>query len=63
MHPDFALLGASWELALRADGYAEHTVRSYRRALASLAAHLEQAGHGGVVPAELTRDQVRGWLV
>jgi hypothetical protein len=27
-HPDFAVLTVSWELALRADGYADNTVKA-----------------------------------
>src|SRR5574341_535432 len=61
-HPDFALFGASWELALRADGYAENTVRAYRAAVAHLAAWLA-ATHPDVGPVELDRARVRGWLV
>jgi len=62
VHPDFAILGDSWDLALSADGYARNTVTSYRRALASFAGWLG-AQAPGVAPAQATRDQVRGWLV
>ncbi len=30
-HPDFAALTVSWELALRADGYADNTVKAYQK--------------------------------
>jgi site-specific recombinase XerD len=61
MNPDFELLSVSWELTLRADGYAPNSIASYRAALRSLAAYFatEAPGTG---PAELTRDHVRGWL-
>jgi hypothetical protein len=36
-HPDFVVLTVSWELALRADGYADNTVKAYRKAVQSLA--------------------------
>ena len=36
-HPDFAVLTVSWELALRADGYADNTVKAYQKAVRSLA--------------------------
>jgi len=36
-HPDFAVLTVSWELALRADGYADSTVTAYQNAVRSLA--------------------------
>jgi hypothetical protein len=29
-HPDFAVPTVSWELALRADGYADNTVKAYQ---------------------------------
>jgi hypothetical protein len=35
-HPDFAVLILSWELALRADGYADNTVKAYQNAVRSL---------------------------
>jgi integrase/recombinase XerC len=35
-HPDFAVLTVSWELALRADGYAANTVKAYQNAVRSL---------------------------
>jgi len=62
-HAEFALLGTSWELALRADGYSDSTVRSYRQAVASLAAWLDETGQGDIGPADLGRDHIRGWLV
>ena len=36
-HPDFAVLTVSWELALRADGFAANTVKAYQNAVRSLA--------------------------
>jgi site-specific recombinase XerD len=62
MHPDFDVLTVSWELALRADGYADNTVKAYQRAVRNLAGWLA-AHHPDVGPAELRRDHVRGWLV
>lgn len=61
-HPDFKDLGTSWDLALRADGYAANTLRSYSNALGSLAAWLAEH-QPGVGPADVTRDHVRGWIV
>jgi site-specific recombinase XerD len=61
-HPDFAVLTVSWELALRADGYADNTVRAYQNALRNLADWLAEH-HPEVGPAELERQHVRGWLV
>jgi site-specific recombinase XerD len=61
-HPDFAVLTVSWELALRADGYAANTVKAYQNAVRSLADWLAEH-HPDVGPAELDRDHVRGWLV
>ena len=37
-HPEFAVLTVSWELALRADGYADNTVKAYQNAVRRLAA-------------------------
>jgi site-specific recombinase XerD len=51
-----------WELALRADGYADNTVTAYRNAVRSLAGWLAEH-HPDVGPAELDHDHVRGWLV
>jgi len=62
LHPDFELLGTSWELALRADGYSDNSVRAYQNAVRSLAAWLDRS-HDGIGPADLTRDHIRGWLV
>lgn len=59
MHPDFDLLGTSWELALDADGYARNSITSYRRSLRQLAGWLP----AGVGPAQVNRDQIRGFLV
>jgi site-specific recombinase XerD len=61
-HPDFAVLTVSWELALRADGYANNTVRAYQNAVRSLAGWLAEH-HPAVGPAELNRQHIRGWLV
>ena len=61
-HPDFAVLTVSWELALRADGYAANTVRAYQNGVRSLAGWLAEH-HPKVGPAELDRQHVRGWLV
>jgi site-specific recombinase XerD len=62
LHPDFTAFGDSWDLSLRADGYAENTLRSYRNGLASfgqwLAKHAPDVG-----PIEAGRDHIRGWLV
>jgi site-specific recombinase XerD len=60
-HPDFEVLGTSWQLALEADGYAPNSVAAYRLAVAQLARFLA-ATHPGVGPADLDRDHVRGWL-
>ena len=61
-HPDFAVLTVSWELALRADGYAANTVKAYQNAVRSLADWLADC-HPEVGPAELDRQHIRGWLV
>lgn len=52
----------SWELTLRADGYSESSLRSYRRAVLSLATWLAEH-HPDVGPVDVTRDHVRGWIV
>src|SRR4051812_5723105 len=62
MHTDFAVLATSWELALRADSYAERTVNSYHRALFTFAAWLYEQDPT-VAPDSVTRDHVRGWIV
>lgn len=62
MHPDFAVLTESWDLALRADGYAANTVTSYQRAVRHLALWLAEH-HPDVGPADVTRDHVRAWIV
>jgi site-specific recombinase XerD len=59
MHPDFDTLMTSWELSLRADGYADNTVSSYLRAVADFAGWLDE----GVAPSDVTRDQMRTWVV
>ena len=61
-HPDFAVLTVSWELALRADGYADNTVKAYQNAVRSLADWLAEH-QPEVGPAELDRQHIRGWLV
>jgi site-specific recombinase XerD len=61
-HPDFDVLTVSWELALRADGYAANTVQAYQNAVRSLAGWLAEF-HPEVGPAELERQHIRGWLV
>ena len=61
-HPDFAVLTVSWELALRADGYADNTVKAYQNAVRSLADWLAEH-HPETRPAELDRQHIRGWLV
>lgn len=61
-HPEFTALAPSWDLSLRADGYATNTIRSYRVGLASFAAWLHRE-HPDVGPAEASRDHVRGWIV
>ena len=61
-HPDFAVLTLSWELALRADGYAGNTVKAYQNAVRSLADWLAEH-HPEVGPAQLDRQHIRGWLV
>jgi len=62
LHPDFGPLVESWRLALDADGYADNTLRSYARAVDSLARWLAEH-HPDVGPVEMTRDHVRGWVV
>ncbi len=61
-HSDFAVLTVSWELALRADGYADNTVKAYQNAVRSLADWLAEH-HPQVGPAQLERQHIRGWLV
>jgi site-specific recombinase XerD len=61
-HPDFAVLTVSWELALRADGYAGNTVKAYQNAVRSLAEWLAEY-HPEIGPAQLDRQHIRGWLV
>jgi integrase/recombinase XerC len=62
MHPDFVVLAASWELALRADGYAERTVDSYHRALFTFAGWLHEQDPA-IAPHTVSREHVRGWIV
>jgi hypothetical protein len=60
-HPDFAVLTVSWELALRADGYADNTVRAYQKAVRSLADWLAER-YPEIGPIELERRHIRaGW--
>jgi len=61
-HPDFEALTVSWELTLRADGYAANTLKAYQNAVRSLAGWLAEH-HPDVGPVELDREHVRGWLV
>jgi site-specific recombinase XerD len=56
------VLTVSWELALRADGYADNTVKAYQNAVRSLADWLAEH-HPEVGPAELDRQHIGGWLV
>jgi len=53
-HPDFAVLTVSWELALRADGHADNTVKAYQNAVRSLAGwlaeHDPEVGLAGCTP-------------
>jgi integrase-like protein len=58
-HRDFAVLTVSWELALRADGYADRTVKAYQNAVRSLADWLAEQ-HPEVGPTELDRRHIRG---
>lgn len=59
MNEDFEVLCKSWTLALDADGYARNTLVSYPRALRHLAAHLGDT----VAPADVTRDDIRAWII
>ncbi len=61
-HSDFAVLTVSWELALRADGYADNTVKAYQNAVRSLA-DWRAEHHPQVGPAQLERQYIRGGLV
>ena len=56
------MLTVSWELALRADGYANGTVKAYQNAVRSLADWLAEQ-HTEVEPTKLDRRHIRGWLV
>jgi integrase/recombinase XerC len=47
---------------LRADGYADTTVKAYQNAVRSLAGWLAEH-HPEVGPAGLDRQHIRGWLV
>lgn len=62
VHPDFATLSESWQLSLDADGYAANTLKSYPNALRQLGVWLA-ANHPGVGPLDVTRDQIRAWIV
>jgi hypothetical protein len=48
----------SWELALRADGYADNTVKAYQKAVQSLADWLAER-HPEVGPIKLDRQHIR----
>lgn len=61
-HPDFAAFADSWDLALRADGYAGNTLAAYGRALAVFAGWLH-CRDDNVGPTDVTRDHVREWIV
>jgi len=56
------LLADSWELAMRADGYATNTLRSYRNAVMEFSEWLA-VNHPDVGPTEVRRDHVRAWVV
>lgn len=47
---------------MRADGYSDRTVGSYHRGVRNLAAWLAE-NRPGIGPSEVTRDDVRGWVV
>ncbi len=59
VEPDFDALADSWELKMRGDQLAENTIKSYLRALRSLVASLPP----GTAPAEVTRDDIRRWII
>lgn len=61
-HPDFAPLGDSWELAVRADGYSLNTLGVYRQSLTHFARWLA-TGHPDTGPADVDRNHIRGWVV
>ena len=61
MQDEWAVLAASWDLALEVDGYPATTRRSYRKALESLAGWLAETAPGAG-PGDVTRAQARGWL-
>ncbi|HZD70995.1 MAG TPA: tyrosine-type recombinase/integrase [Actinomycetes bacterium] len=60
-HSDFDVFMVSWDLTLRADGYADNTLLAYRNAVRNLADWLAEH-HPTIGPVELGRDHVRGWL-
>lgn len=59
VHDDFELLRDSWLLALDSDGYSRATMVSYGSALTALVDFLGP----GVAPSDVTRDDVRRWLI
>jgi site-specific recombinase XerD len=61
-HPDFEPFAVSWELSLRADGYAPNTLKSYGAAVRHVAGWLAEH-HPDTGPLDVTRGQVRSWLV
>lgn len=61
-HPDFAVLGDSWQMSMEADGYGAATRNGYSKAMGSFAAWLAEHSPGSG-PCDTTRDDVRGWLV
>lgn len=60
--PEFATLTPSWELSLRADGYARNTLISYTAAVRQFGDWLA-ATDPTVGPGQVTRDHVRAFVV
>ncbi len=60
-HPDLAVLTVSWELALRADGYAENTVKAYQNAVRSLAGWLAEYHRKSGRPSWIASTSGAGW--
>lgn len=59
---EFELLADSWAMSMEADGYGAATIHGYRKALLSLRTWLDEH-HPNTAPADVTRNDVRGWLV
>lgn len=61
LHPEFVALEPSWELALRADGYADNSVATFLRGFRHLVrwAAAERPGAG---PDDLDQNDIRAWL-